>query len=122
MSLLQPSLVSNDIKPELVPNPDYGHRIKGSNFEPWDEHNKWIKCPTSQIWFKNNDILAVHNCYITANPKTIEVTRFLILAGKVVGPLSGVDQPPPRNFTALIIATGLSQYQNWNYSFRYGIK
>ena len=28
------------------PNPDCGsncgHRIKGSNFEPWDEHNKWI--------------------------------------------------------------------------------
>jgi hypothetical protein len=53
---------------DWCPNPDCSQGIKGSNFEPWDEHNKWIKCPTCEMWFKNSDILAVHNCYIKVNP------------------------------------------------------
>jgi hypothetical protein len=57
---------------DWCPNPECDHGIKGCNYQPWDEHNKWIKCPSCQIWFKNNDILAVHNCYMKANPKAIE--------------------------------------------------
>ena len=61
------------------PNPDCGHGIRGSNFEPWDEHNKWIKCPTRQIWFKNSDILAARPRNFIASIIAIGLTAIPIL-------------------------------------------
>jgi hypothetical protein len=79
------------------PNSECGHGIKGCNYQPWDEHNKWIKCPTCQIWFKNSDILAVHNCYMKVNPKAIEYDGLPGIGGEGVGPI--VEQPSPNSVT-----------------------
>lgn len=57
---------------DWCPNPECSQGIKGSNFEPWDEHNKWIKCSTCEMWFKTADILAVHNCYKKVNPGIVD--------------------------------------------------
>jgi len=58
---------------DWCPNLDCGHGIKGSKFEPWDEHNKWIKCPTCTQWFKSQEILDVHPCLPGQKlPKAIE--------------------------------------------------
>jgi hypothetical protein len=88
------------LKQDWCPNPDCGHGIKGSNFEPWDEHNKWIKCSSCAMWFKNSDILAVHNCYNNAAVPAIEGNDNLPGiggegAGPTVEPLQ--LQSPPSN-------------------------
>ena len=80
------------------PNADCSHGIKGSNFQPWDEHNKWIKCSTCEMWFKTPDILAVHNCYIKVNP-AIEGDPFPGIGGEGAGPIvkesSTSNEPEP---------------------------
>lgn len=60
------------LKQDWCPYPDCSHGIKGNNFMPYDEHFQWVQCSTCEMWFKTPDILAVHNCYIRANPKAIE--------------------------------------------------
>jgi hypothetical protein len=52
---------------DWCPNPDCSQGIKGNKFQPWDEHFKWIHCPTCRMWFKTQEILDVHNCMSTDN-------------------------------------------------------
>ena len=84
------------LKQDWCPNADCSHGIKGNNFQPWDEHNKWIKCPSCQLWFKNSDILAVHNCYMKAVPE-IEGDPFPGIGGDgaTAGPTSIIEEPSP---------------------------
>jgi hypothetical protein len=84
---------------DWCPNPECGHGIKGSNYEPYDEHNKWIKCSSCAMWFKNSDILDVHNCYIKVNPKAIEGDDDNLpgIGGEGAGPIVVAEQPIPSN-------------------------
>ena len=82
------------------PNLECEHGIKGCNFEPWDEHNKWIKCSSCAMWFKNNDILAFHNCYNNTAIPAIEGDDNLPgIGGEGVGagPIVTVEQPSTSN-------------------------
>jgi hypothetical protein len=89
-------------------NPECEHGIKGCNYQPYDEHNKWIKCSSCAIWFKNNDILAVHNCYIKVNPKAIEGDDDNLpgIGGEGAGTI--IEQPPPGNEPDAITITPYS--------------
>lgn len=60
------------LKQDWCPNPDCWLGIKGTSSRPYDKHFEWIQCSTCKMWFKTPDVLAVHNCYIRANPKAIE--------------------------------------------------
>ena len=83
---------------DWCPNPDCSHGIKGCNFQPWDEHNKWLKCASCELWFKNNDILAVHNCYIKVIPGIgVRWSPGPGIGGEGVGPIVEQTQSPPSN-------------------------
>ena len=92
------------LKQDWCPNADCSQGIKGSNFQPWDEHNKWIKCASCQLWFKNNDILAVHNCYIKVNP-AIDSDGLPGIGGEGVGPIIEHSQPSNEPDPVTVITT-----------------
>jgi hypothetical protein len=49
------------------------------------------------MWFKNSDILAVHNCYMKVNPKVIEGDGLSGNGEKGAGPIIEQPQSPPNN-------------------------
>lgn len=53
------------LKQDWCPNPECSGGIKGCEFQPYDEHNVWIKCVTCARWFKTQKILDTHNCTST---------------------------------------------------------
>ena len=71
--------------------------LSNCNFQPRDEHNKWIKWLSWAIWFKNSNILAVHNCYMKVNPKAIEGDGLPGIGGEDSGPIIEQPQSPPNN-------------------------
>jgi len=50
------------------------------------------------MWFKNSDILAVHNCYIKVNP-AIEDDGLPGISGEGAGPIVNQQQSGPSNHT-----------------------
>jgi hypothetical protein len=76
---------------DWCPNPECSGGIKGCQFQPYDEHFVWIKCTTCERWFKTQEILDAHNCYIKVNPKAIEGDLLPGIGGDGAGPI--VEQP-----------------------------
>lgn len=60
------------LKQDWCPNPDCSHGIKGCNFEPYDDHYEWTKCPICERWFKSQKIFDVHPCSPSNRPNAIE--------------------------------------------------
>jgi hypothetical protein len=44
---------------DWCPNPDCSSGLAGCKFEPYDEHQKWIKCECG-MWFKTQEIIQIH--------------------------------------------------------------
>jgi len=95
------------LKRDWCPNPDCEHGIRGYNFQPYDEHNKWIKCSSCAMWFKNS-VLAVHNCYIKANP-AIEDDGLPGIGGEGSGPIVVVEQSPSNEPEPEIISSPIQE-------------